>query len=139
MSRTTLLIFVSLLTLPAISFAGHDPWRINATQHNWAIYYAETAVSQARNALRLGCGYAGARWTSHYRPHYDWALRKPRRSGEVEIDRRAHALEECRLRYGRFGNHYRHDGYQDRAWDRDRPGFNRDRDRGRRGRGHGRG
>lgn len=150
MNRMKILLCLSLLALPLTSLAGHDSWRIGAAQHNWATYYAETAVRQARAALRLGCGYHGARWLAHYRPHYDWALRKPRRSGEVEIDRRDRGLQDCRLRYGRFGGYDRHDGYYDRRWHRDRrghdrsqhrghPGFNRDRDRDRRGRGHGRG
>lgn len=140
MNRMKILLSMSLLALPLTSLAGHDSWRIGAAQHNWANYYAETAVRQARTARRLGCGYHDSRWHTQYRSHYEWALRKPRRSGEVEIDRRDKGLRACQVRHGRFGGHDRHDGYRDRGWHRDRRGgrdFNRDRDR--RGRGRGRG
>lgn len=150
MNRLKMLLSLSLLALPLTSLAGHDSWRIGAAQHNWATYYAETAVRQARAALRLGCGYHDGRWHTHYRSHYEWALQKPRRSGEVEIDRRDRGLQACRLRYGRHGDFHRGYDHHDRHWDRDRrghfrsqhrgrPGFSRDRDRDRRGHGRGRG
>lgn len=158
MKRASIILSTALLTLPASGFANHDGWGVSASQHRWATYYAETAVRQARQSLRLACGYHGARWSTHYRPHYEWALRKRVRKGEVEIDRRYHALRECQARRSHYGyrDHRDYRGY-DRGWygrdwhDRDRrrghrgshdrrhPGFNRGRDRDRRGRGHGRG
>jgi hypothetical protein len=148
MKRTTILLSTVLITLPAAGFAGHNDWGINASQHRWANYYAETAVRQARQSLRLACGYHGGRWSTHYRGHYEWALRQRTRKGEVEIDRRDRALRECRSRRGHYGyrdiddRHWRgrDRGRGHHAWDRrGRPDLNRGRDRDRRGRGHGRG
>ena len=139
MQHKSILLLAAMLSLPATALARHNDWRISAAQHNWAIHYAETAVRQARAALRLGCAYRGNRWSTNFRQHYDWALRERRHKGEVEIDRRANALRHCSVRYGQRAYRHHDHGWRGRDSHRGWRDFNRGRDRGRRGRGHGRG
>lgn len=103
----TLLLFTGMSTQ---AFAAH-PYQGNrpAGAHLWAMEYAETALRQSREARRQSCGFTGNRWSMSYRDHYEWASRKERRKGLVEIDRRNEALNACRARYaGSHGNSYGH-------------------------------
>ncbi|HSM69268.1 MAG TPA: hypothetical protein VK830_06095 [Xanthomonadales bacterium] len=137
--KATLLI-LALSTVPAWAVASHDYQRISPAEHQWALYYAETAVRQSRIALRSRCGYHGNRWSTHFRQHYDWALRKSRHKAQVEIDRRSKALHHCESRYG-WGGHGRHDdhGYRGYGMQRGYGDGRFSRDRGRRGHGRGHG
>lgn len=103
-------IFFTLLLLAGLSspvLAAHTYRdRGPSGPHIWAVEYAETALRQSREARRQSCGFTGNRWSMNYRDHYEWALRKERRKGLVEIDRRNEALNSCRTNYahGRGGN-----------------------------------
>lgn len=134
------ILILALSAVPAWAVASHDYQRISPAEHQWAVYYAETAVRQSRMALRSRCGYHGNRWSTHFRQHYDWALRKSRHKAKVEIDRRSKALHHCGSRYG-WGGHGRHDDHGYRGYGKRRGyGDGRfSRDRGRRGHGRGRG
>lgn len=106
----------TLLLLAGLSspvLAAH-PYRDRGPSgpHIWAVEYAETAMRQARDARRQSCGFSGNRWSMTYRDHYEWALKKDRRKGLVEIDRRNEALNSCRARYtnGRGGNSHDYQG-----------------------------
>ncbi|WP_206530111.1 PAN domain-containing protein [Nordella sp. HKS 07] len=58
--------------------------------------YAEEAVTGAREARDLGCGYTGARWSQRYGEHYNWCLGATREQVRAERTARAQDLRSCR-------------------------------------------
>ena len=57
--------------------------------------YARTAVSQAREARRLDCGYGGRRWSRNYQRHLRWCSSTSRRQVRREFRIRERLLEQC--------------------------------------------
>ncbi len=63
--------------------------------------YADVAVSQAREARRLGWYPDHPRWSLRHERHFRWALRADAHRLDREIRRRAARLRELRLRFPR--------------------------------------
>lgn len=57
--------------------------------------YARSAVSQAREARRLDCGYGGGRWSRNYQKHLRWCSKVSRRKSSQEYRRRERLLDRC--------------------------------------------
>ena len=57
--------------------------------------YARTAVSQAREARRLDCGYGGRRWSRNYQRHLRWCNASSRREVRREFRIRERLLDQC--------------------------------------------
>ncbi|WP_337660433.1 PAN domain-containing protein [Anderseniella sp. Alg231-50] len=58
--------------------------------------YARAAVTQAREARFLDCGYGGRRWSRSYERHLRWCSSNSRRKARREFRRRERLLEQCR-------------------------------------------
>jgi len=57
--------------------------------------YARSAVQQAREARRLGCGYGGRRWSRTYERHLRWCSKVSRRKTRREYRKRERLLDRC--------------------------------------------
>ena len=57
--------------------------------------YARTAVSQAREARRLDCGYGGRRWSRNYQRHLRWCNASSRSQVRREFRARERLLDQC--------------------------------------------
>lgn len=57
--------------------------------------YARNAVSQAREARRLDCGYSGGRWSRNYQRHLRWCNASSRRQVRREFRARERLLDQC--------------------------------------------
>lgn len=58
--------------------------------------YAEEAVTTAREARDLGCGFSGPRWSQRYGEHYSWCLSATRDQVRAERTGRAADMRSCR-------------------------------------------
>ena len=77
------------LALPAVALA------INCNQ------YAEQAVAQQRENLRLKCGFGGPKWSMDGKAHYKWCKEGNRGSiAGGELEKRENRLKKCRARGG---------------------------------------
>ena len=100
--------FLLILFLAPVAMAGHDYRQgAYASTHQWARYYADTAIAQVRQNRRQHCNYYGQRWSDSHYDHLNWALRVSRGHAQSEINQRERDLRHCQDRHGRY---YRDDG-----------------------------
>lgn len=61
--------------------------------------YARAAVAAAQENAQLGCGYAGPRWVTDLRAHYNWCMSNDIYTAVVEEERgRGYEIEMCKSR-----------------------------------------
>lgn len=107
-AAATALAHPPLPAQPGFGPARHapPPVRHQHPQARLANWYANEASRQTVAAKRMGCGFSGPRWTTSWRAHHDWALTTSSSRIHQEIDRRDHALHQCRQQFVR--QHRRH-------------------------------
>jgi len=78
--------------------------------------YAESAIAQQRDNLRLGCGRSGQAWHENYQSHLVWCRSQPPGIPQTQTAMRAGELSECQAdrrgggpRYGDRGDRPRND------------------------------
>lgn len=59
--------------------------------------YAQVAVNQQAENLRLNCGFQGPRWQSNFVRHRSWCRTVNRAAADSETDVRTRELEQCRI------------------------------------------
>jgi hypothetical protein len=126
-------LLLSMFASSGAALADHPRYGSHyLAQHEWARYYADTAIHQVHQSRYQHCGYHGQRWSGDYRDHYHWALRVSRGQARSEINRRDRDLRYCF--HHRSGYHgYRDHGHHGRGGHH--PGHTYDRfDRRRHGR-----
>lgn len=79
--------------------------------------YANTAVSQNTENIRLRCGFTGPRWQSNYNNHYNWCLNVSKSYADEETRLRIEALRKCqgqrpRSNIGKIFNYPKIRGYR---------------------------
>lgn len=93
-----------VLTLSNTAMAGHDGWRGGYGGHrdygyrwreDFARWYADTALAQARQNHRYGCREKGNAWTTDWYDHYRWAMRAHRREAMRQVEIRDRRLARC--------------------------------------------
>ena len=61
-----------------------------------ASQYAQKAVAQNRENIRMRCGYTGPRWSNDYNGHFNWRLTATQFAADNEARARENDLNRCR-------------------------------------------
>jgi hypothetical protein len=66
--------------------------------HEFCQAYANQAVSQNAQNVKLRCGFTGGRWQSDFQRHYNWCRKAPAGNVNGESRARSAGLDKCQAR-----------------------------------------